>query len=238
VSTAQIHIFRAAARLRARRRLNSSNFGKEPAMSISGPYRIATLAGLIVALAVASPSSAAAWSAAGTAVPGGLTLSELAGVSCVTGAACTAVGNGIEGESGQPTRGEVFAESLSGTSLSPTGISSTASVSLDLTAVSCPSASFCVAVGASEGTSLGAAAPHPHPFHRDLQRRRVDAGRGPLPGRRRRGVAFLGFLSDDGFCVAVGEARSRDSRVGSSRRGTEPLGAPGSLRSHRTPHMR
>lgn len=115
--------------------------------------RGATVAGVVLALVMGvlavSPALAATWSAQATPEPSTPANSTLTNVSCVSAAFCMAVGvsdSGTTSTGGAPTQVDTFAEQWNGSGWSILPMPAAGSKPL-LTAVSCGSATYCVAVG-------------------------------------------------------------------------------------------
>jgi hypothetical protein len=91
--------------------------------------------------------SGTSWTPESTPNPSGATSNALNGVSCVTSAACTAVGS----DSGASASAQALGESWNGTSWTVQPVA--APSGSQLTGVSCATSNFCVAVG-YDGTIL------------------------------------------------------------------------------------
>lgn len=106
-------------------------------------------------VSVALPKRGLGFTVATTAETGDLVNTALSGVSCVSAVACIAVGDGDASTTsfGEPIDGRAAAEAWIGASWSAVSVAGEAPA---LESVSCPSSSFCMAVGATAWSgSLG-----------------------------------------------------------------------------------
>jgi hypothetical protein len=169
----------------------------EPATSPAhSPHRRAALLAslLLVLLAVfAAQSQASGFMRQAASAPEGLTSGQLTGVSCPSATSCMAVGDGASGDGAEPA---VFAESsgASAWTLTPP-FSEAESAASGVSAVSCTSPSFCVAVGsAGDPPQIG---PLIEAWNGASWTRQPSPGAGELSG--------VSCVSQS-YCVAVGSA--------------------------------
>jgi hypothetical protein len=131
--------------------------------------------------------------------PGGATASALSGISCPTSTTCFGVGNAGYGDSGR-TRTLVTRWNGASWSVAPSADASGASTDDALSAVSCTSATFCVAVGAAS--------------HQKTSRTLVEQCSGkswvvvPSPNPTAVSVLTAGSCATTTSCTAVGYQRT------------------------------
>jgi hypothetical protein len=174
--------------------------------------RVATaLVAAVLFTGSAAGRAAASWSPTMTAVPSGLTVSRLSGVSCFAEDKCVAVGDGAEGEYGQATSSEVFAESLAGTDWNLSETPSNGAMSPEFTSVSCASTALCVAVGATKGNPATASAAHPYPLIEAFNGTEWTLAAAPYPAGVQSAVLSSVSCPTSGFCAAVGTTETSTS---------------------------
>jgi hypothetical protein len=179
----------------------------------------AILAGTVFALAAAAYG--ANWTIQPTLAPAGPAESALTSVSCVSAAACVAVGTTDDGhasESQEALNVGSFAETWNGTAWTARPTDGAAGPNPWLNSVSCASATFCVAVGRAHAHSSISEGYGPLGAYIPAVRARIEAERAlvevwngtnwtvqPNPGAALPGSGLNGVTCRSStFCIAVG----------------------------------
>ena len=173
---------------------------------------IGTFVAMIAVGTLARPAFGATWLTQPTPTPSGPAESALTGVSCVSAAACMAVGT--DDDSHNEPFGELqdvgtFAESWNGSAWSVVPTAGSAGANPTLYAVSCASAAFCVAVGLTHSDGrLGV----DNDIAFGAQRALIEVWNGttwtvePNPGSAMAGSGLFGVsCRSTSFCLAVGQ---------------------------------
>lgn len=151
---------------------------------------------------------ASAASLSGQAVPQpSLGAGEFRSVSCPPGG-CIAIGNAFEGSGDEATRGEAFAGNLVQNSWALLPLPFGGGQNPELAGVSCPSESFCVAAGATQGPEAqtnSTAAPLVATWDGSQWSTQLP----PAPSGSERGELDGVSCTSPTFCVAVGAVQSR-----------------------------